>query len=288
MSYLASIHVVSLALNLPGPLACAQLASWGATITKVEPPTGDPMQQYSAEWYAHLHAGIEVITLDLKSNDDQTRLAALLSNADLLVTSFRMSALARLGITKESIVEKYPNIVWLAVVGHASEGAEVKIPGHDLTYAAQANLLNPPHLPQSLFIDMTGAERISSTALALLVGRQLGTCDTRFAEVALANVATQFADAQKYGLTGNTQSVLGGGNPLYGVYPCADGWLALAALEPHFAERLQNKLDSTDRTNLQLKFLRQNAQYWQDFATENDLPIFAWPDDRAMTHTEFF
>ncbi|SLD27552.1 Predicted acyl-CoA transferases/carnitine dehydratase [Mycobacteroides abscessus subsp. massiliense] len=40
---LTGVNVVSLAINLPGPAACARLAEFGAAVTKVEPPGGDPL-----------------------------------------------------------------------------------------------------------------------------------------------------------------------------------------------------------------------------------------------------
>ena len=35
---------------------------------------------------------------------------------------------------------------------------------------------------------------------------------------------------------------LGGGDPFYGIYESADGWVALAALEPHFRTRVVAEL----------------------------------------------
>ncbi len=43
MQPLDGVTVVSLAVNLPGPLATARLAQLGADVTKVEPPAGDPL-----------------------------------------------------------------------------------------------------------------------------------------------------------------------------------------------------------------------------------------------------
>lgn len=40
MQPLIGVTVVSLAVNLPGPLAAARLAELGAAVTKVEPATG--------------------------------------------------------------------------------------------------------------------------------------------------------------------------------------------------------------------------------------------------------
>ena len=41
---LSDMCVVTLGLNLPGPLAAKRLGELGATVIKIEPPTGDPFQ----------------------------------------------------------------------------------------------------------------------------------------------------------------------------------------------------------------------------------------------------
>jgi crotonobetainyl-CoA:carnitine CoA-transferase CaiB-like acyl-CoA transferase len=44
---LKGIQIVSLATNVPGPVAAARLHDLGASIIKVEPPAGDPLAEYS-------------------------------------------------------------------------------------------------------------------------------------------------------------------------------------------------------------------------------------------------
>ena len=60
------MHVVTTALNIPGPVAAARLRELGATVTKVEPPGGDPLALAAPDWYRELAAGQEVVRLDLK------------------------------------------------------------------------------------------------------------------------------------------------------------------------------------------------------------------------------
>jgi alpha-methylacyl-CoA racemase len=50
-STLRGVRIVSLALNLPGPAALMRLAKMGASCTKVNPPQGDPMAEYTPEGY---------------------------------------------------------------------------------------------------------------------------------------------------------------------------------------------------------------------------------------------
>ena len=96
---LHGISVVSMAVNLPGPLAAARLESLGAAVTKVEPPDGDPAADISHDWYLDLIAGQDVVTLDLKRSRDRRRFDDLLYHADLLLTASRPAALARLRLS---------------------------------------------------------------------------------------------------------------------------------------------------------------------------------------------
>src|SRR5690348_10778267 len=64
---LDGLRVISIALNLPGPAACARLRELGASVAKVEPPSGDPFEEFCPAWYRRLHEGMEVGRLDLKS-----------------------------------------------------------------------------------------------------------------------------------------------------------------------------------------------------------------------------
>src|SRR6478736_1011566 len=89
------IRVVSLALNVPGPVAAARLRQLGASVTKIEPPTGDPLIQYCPAWYRELAAGQDVLRLDLKDSAERMRFEKIIEKTDLLLTSSRPAALAR-------------------------------------------------------------------------------------------------------------------------------------------------------------------------------------------------
>src|SRR5436853_4543301 len=94
-------------------------------------------------------------------------MGALLEEADLLLTSFRPSALRRLQLDWDTLHARYPRLCVLNIVGFGPPHEEV--PGHDLTYQAKLGLLRPPLMPITLHADMAGAERSVSTAMALLL-----------------------------------------------------------------------------------------------------------------------
>lgn len=269
---LAGTRVVTLAVNLPGPLVARRLAALGARVTKVEPPDGDPMARYVPSLYDALVVGQEVRTVDLRSAPGREELAGLLDDADLLLTSSRPGALARLGLSWPELSDRWPRLSRVAILGETGEGAER--PGHDLTYQAHAGTLPESGLPTVLLADQAGAERaFGECLLALRVAEATGQGDHR--EVGLADVAADLAEPLRHGLTA-PGGLLGGGLPAYGIYAAREGRVAVAALEPHFSQRL-HRLLGTDGSaaDLARRFRERTAAEWEAWAAEHDLPIAA-------------
>ncbi len=244
---LRGVRVLSVALNLPGPAAVMRLADMGASCTKLEPlpPAGspkgsssDPMGMYAPHAYAQLHAGLKVVQADLKSDKGQAKLHGLLAKSDVLITSFRPSALKKLGADWTSLHAKFPSLIMVSIVG--AKGAAAEIPGHDLTYLAANGLVNGLDLPSTLFADMAGSSlAVEAVLKALWQHARPGRTHGKgvFHEVALENAAAYLALPRHWGLTLPRGSV-GGAHAGYAVYACIKGRVAVAALEPHFAARL--------------------------------------------------
>ena len=270
---LKGVKVVSLALNVPGPAAAARLTRLGADVTKIEPPSGDATSTVAPAWYKSLCQGQTVLRLDLKAPDGRAKLDELLAGADLLLASFRPSALQRLGLDWQSLHARHPKLCFVGIVGYPAPLQERT--GHDLTYQSDLGLLRPPQMPPTLFIDLAGSERAVSMALALL-NRAARGGESGCAWVSLYECAQDLAAPLKAGLTASN-GMLGGAYPLYGFYRANDGWIAIAALEPHFAERLLSEfgLEKADRGKLERIFLQRRATAWEKWAIDHDLPIVA-------------
>jgi crotonobetainyl-CoA:carnitine CoA-transferase CaiB-like acyl-CoA transferase len=267
-SLLAGFRAVSVAVNLPGPAAAARLVELGASVTKIEPPGGDPLEVANPQLYTRLAAGQDMLRLDLKDVADRSRLDERLAESDALLTSSRPSALGRLGLGREELKARHPRLVHVAIVGHGAPDQER--PGHDLTYVAEQGLVSPPQPPQALLADLGGAERAATAVVALLLARERGGAQ-RYAEVALADAAAFFALPHEHGLT-KAGGPLGGGSPFYGLYGADGGWIAVAALEPRFRERLEDELGGApDRDS----FAARTPAEWVSWAAERDLPIAA-------------
>ena len=286
---LKGIRVLSLALNLPGPAALMRCRELGARCVKLEPPppkdapanaSGDPMSRYSPAAYAALQAGIRVRAADLKLEAGQRALHRELAQADVLLTSFRPSALAKLGLGWKALHKQYPTLSQVAIVGAA--GALAEVPGHDLTYLAENDLITGLDLPATLYADMGGSLMASEAVLQTVIHRATKGKGV-YLEVALSNAASWLALPRAWGLT-KPGAAVGGGHAGYRVYACRDGRVAVAALEPHFAARLcevagvdgirpQGMFDLQVHQAIELFFLSQTRKQLESIAKRRDIPL---------------
>lgn len=277
---LSGTRIISLALNLPGPAAMMRLQGMGAACIKVDSPAGDPMRHYNPQAYAQMHAGMRLLTLDLKTPEGQAALHAELANAQILLTSFRPSALRKLALDWDTVHARHPQLSLVCIVG--SPGARAEEPGHDLTYLAENGLVTGTELPATLYADMAGSLAASEAVLqAVLLQHTQGLAT--FQEVALSDAAAYLALPRNWGLTLPTGAV-GGAHAGYLVYPCTDGRVAVAALEPHFAAALCHAagiaqsdmaamLSPATEQALSAFFAQRSCSQLEALATARDIPL---------------
>ena len=266
--FLAGIRIVTMAQNLPGPLAAARLRHAGARVTKIEPPGGDPFLELSPAWHAEMHEGVAVERVDLKAEDGRSRMRAFLRDADVFITSQRPSALARLSLDPDTLLTEMPSLRVLRVLGSVAAPED---PGHDLTYQAQRGLVGDS-MPRTLSADVMASERVFAGVLALLRQPEGSVLD-----VGLVESLDPMLASLRHGLTTAT-GTLGGGAPRYGVYRTRLGAVAVAALEPHFEASLYRELDLAVGSDPSSRFLERTATEWEQWARERNLPIVAVRD----------
>jgi alpha-methylacyl-CoA racemase len=282
---LQGTHIISLALNLPGPAALMRLRGMGAQCTKVEGPNGDLMRSYSAPAYAQLHDGVRTLALDLKTASGQTALQAELAQAHVLLTSFRPAALRKLQLDWPTLHPQHPQLCMVSIIG--SLGARADEPGHDLTYLAEHGLVTGMETPATLYADMAGALMATEAVLqAVLLYRTQGQAS--YQEVALSSAAKHLALPRVWGMT-EPSGPVGGAHAGYRVYHCAGGRVAVAALEPHFALALcqaariaiadpADMLLPATHSALAVFFAALSCQQINALAQMHDLPLHCMPD----------
>lgn len=76
--------------------------------------------------------------------------------------------------------------------------------------------------------------------------------------------------------TSTPDGVLGGALPTSGIYDTASGYVAVAALEPHFWQRVVQLLEvSGSREEFETVFLTRTATGWEEWARAHGLPLSA-------------
>ena len=258
------MRLVSIAQNVPGPVAVSRLVVEGATAIKIEPPWGDGLAALCKPWYDQLHARVRVERHDLKTALGIAALKQRLADTDVFLASQRPSALARLGLDRESLARGFPQLRYVSIVGDTANPEE---PGHDLTYQARAGLLQNL-MPLTLIADMVGAERAHAAIKDVM--HQPGGSRV----VGLYDGLRDLAAPLYHGLT-SPGGHLGGGNFSYQIYATREGRIALGALEPHFRARLYEGLGLSEGDDPSAVFLNKTASEWEQWAATRDLPLVA-------------
>jgi crotonobetainyl-CoA:carnitine CoA-transferase CaiB-like acyl-CoA transferase len=243
------------------------------------------MGQYNPAAYGLLHEGVRVRVADLKTDRGQAALHRELAKTDVLLTSFRPSALGKLGLDWKLLHRQYPALSQVAIVG--APGTRAEEPGHDLTYLAKHDLISGLTLPPTLYADMGGSLAASEAVLKAVL-LQKNTGKGRYLEVALSEAAAYLALPRAWGLT-RPGAPVGGGHAGYRVYACQNGRVAVAALEPHFARALCNAaglafsgvttmLQPASRDAIATFLLGQSCEALDRLALAQDIPLLTLPD----------
>lgn len=253
---LEGVTVLDLTTRLPGPLATLVFAQAGARVVRVErAPHGEELRGFEprldglSAHYQWLNRDKETVLLDLKSAAGREALEALIAEADVLVEQFRPGVMERLGFGRESVLARYPGLVWCAITGYGQHDPRSSRAAHDLNYQADAGLVSllpdstrgVPALPPVLLSDVAGGSWPAVTNVLLALLRRERTGRGGFVDIPMSRNVEIFALWARIegSLTGRWpspgRSRHSGGSPRYNLYATRDGrLLAVAALEERF------------------------------------------------------
>lgn len=150
LTALHGIRVVEISKTASGASCGLLLADAGATVTKVEPPAGDPARHSgpfvgpagpdtSAPFLA-LNRNKESVVLDLASDEGRGAAADLLAQADVLVTDLAPRELGAAGLVPEQLTRDHPRLVVAAITPYGLTGPYRDRPATALTVSAAGGL----------------------------------------------------------------------------------------------------------------------------------------------------
>jgi len=250
---LDGVTVLDFSQFLAGPVAALRLGDLGARVIKVERPGGGDLGRRlafggrmagdSSMSFHAMNRGKESITADLKDPDDLAMVRDLAARADVVIQNFRPGVMERIGLDYAAVRELNPAIVYGSVSGYGDSGPFKDRPGQDLLAQSIAGLpwLNgsrgDPPIPVGLAVaDHLASCHLAQGVTALLVRRfrtgRGGLAQTSLLE-ALLDLQFELLTTR---LNDPTVSVQRKGprsahaflSAPYGIYPCQDGYLAIA------------------------------------------------------------
>jgi crotonobetainyl-CoA:carnitine CoA-transferase CaiB-like acyl-CoA transferase len=275
--------VVDLSSNAPGPFCTMVLGDLGADVIAVhQPPATQSASRLEAtratggdatdEPFPALRGGPSdtlgrnkrSIGINLKDPRGHELFCSLVAGADVLVEEMRPGTADRLGVGYAAMHELNPRLVYCSISGFGQDGPYATLPGHDLSYLAQAGALalltargSAPVIPQNIVADYAGGGLVAAVGvLAALLARQrtgLGQhVDAALTDGVLYVLADLLSSWLGFGVTPTLgESAVSGALPSYSTYETGDGrHIAVACLEPWFFRALCDAVGRPELTQL--------------------------------------
>ena len=102
-----------------------------------------------ASYFVWLNRGKESVQLDVKSDEGQAVMAALLARADVFVQNLAPGAAARLGLGADDLLARYPRLICCSVSGYGPDGPYATKKAYDLLVQCEAGLLSVTGTPEA-------------------------------------------------------------------------------------------------------------------------------------------
>jgi crotonobetainyl-CoA:carnitine CoA-transferase CaiB-like acyl-CoA transferase len=260
---LAGVRVVEVGQFMAAPFATMQLADLGAEVIKIENPAGGdptrgtgPFLDGESSPFLRLNRNKRSIALDLKAPAGRDALLKLLATADVLVENLRPGAMARLGLSYETVHAALPRLVYVSASGWGQDGPLAALPGLDIMAQARGGLMSITGTPDGepvkvgvpicdLVCGMYGA----MGAMAALAARER-TGEGQHVDVSLYEAGVSFAiwEAGMFFATGQVGRPHGSAHQNSAPYQalrCADGWITAGAVTPKTWTAFCSVLDLT-------------------------------------------
>ncbi len=252
---LSGILVLDMSQFLAGPMAALRLGDLGARVIKIERPDGGDLcrRLYLSDTeiggdstlFHAINRGKESFAVNMKDESDLRELWALIAKADVVIQNFRPGVIERLGLDYASVAAINPRIVYGSITGYGPDNEWRHLPGQDLLAQARSGAMwlngeaDDGPVPFGLAVaDMLAGNLLVQALLAGLVRRGV-TGRGVHVETSLLEALVDFqfevltthlndgGRLPKKSTVRNAHAYLAAP---YGVYRCAEGWLALAMM----------------------------------------------------------
>ncbi len=257
MRALADLRVVELSRTAAAAFAGRLFADSGAEVILVEPPEGHPLRAegpfkddrpHPETSAAHLHvnAGKRSVTLDIQARSRVLR--QLILGADVFLTDYPAEALEAAGVDWRSLSEAHPPLLMAHVTPFGGTGPYRTYAGTNVVCMALGGQLKitgdpAPRPPLCNFGSQAeyqaGLAAFAGTVANLLLRDATGRGD--YLDLSVQDVVANNLEGRSLTFNLDVMAERAGLNvsAVYGVYPCAGGWVFISAFAPPLWEALK-------------------------------------------------
>jgi crotonobetainyl-CoA:carnitine CoA-transferase CaiB-like acyl-CoA transferase len=266
---LSGLKVLDFTQALAGPFCTQQLSDLGAEVVKVEGLDGgdltrgsgpfheaDPEHRYSG-YFQSINRGKKSIAVDLKTEAGVELVKHLVPDFDVVVENFRVGVMDRLGLSYETLAALNPRLVYAAIRGfgdpRTGESPYAAWPAYDVVAQAMGGMMGVTGLAGGQPIKVGPGVGDTVPALyaalgvvsAVLSARQTG--QGQFLDVAMVDAVLGVTEriVHQHSFGHLVPGPEGNHHPFllpFGIYPAADGFVALACPTEAFFRALCDAL----------------------------------------------
>ena len=280
---LENVKVLDLSRMLPGPYCSMILSDLGADVIHVNDPSfaySNPPPFFQKGRYREsafnsiLMRNKRSMDLNLKKEEGREIFYKLVSQADVVLETFRPKVTDKLKIDYQTLSKINPSLIYCSLTGYGQHGPYEQIAGHDLNYVGICGMvdLNRPRAPLSenegnknpivpgiQAADIGGGLISAIGILGALLERNLNSerkgqyvdismLDSVFSFMPMA-AAVHFSKYLNDGI--QNENILHGSSPFYSVYKTKDNkYISVGAIEVKFWRAM---CEGLEREDLKLK-----------------------------------
>jgi CoA:oxalate CoA-transferase len=285
MGPLDGVCVLEAGLLVQGPQAALTMQEWGADVVKIElPGFGDQSRwlpiardDRRSAFFTAYNRGKRSMTIDLRVPQGREVFLRLVEDADVVITNFKPGTMEGWGVGYGDAADRNQRIIYAMGSSFGPEGPDATREGADLSAQAGGGLISTtggkgadPSAIGATIADHISGQNLLAGILAALYAREL-TGRGQLIETSLlgGQVWAQAGEYTRYLLSGEISGPSGRSHPMipgiYGVFPTADGWIAIVGTAGPARDlfyRTIGRPDLIERFHSLLYFEDAKAELW--------------------------
>ena len=247
MGPLDGVRVLEAGLLVQGPQAALTMLEWGADVIKIElPGFGDQSrwlpvsrEDRRSPFFTAYNRGKRSMTIDLRLPAGRDVFLRLVEGADVVITNFKPGTMEAWGVGYADAAARNGRIIYGMGSSFGPLGPDAAREGADLSAQAAGGLISttggagadPSPIGATIADHISGQNLLAGILAALYARERTGRGQLVETSLLGGQIWAQAGEFTRYLLSGQVSGPSDRGHPmvpgLYGMFPTADGWIAI-------------------------------------------------------------